>query len=74
MLTVLGNRAGGPAVDDTVNPSVGFPYATGPEDSRQPRAPTLGEHTDQILSETLGLSDGEIGRLHDDRIVAGPRR
>lgn len=36
MLTVLGNREGGPAVDYTVNPSVGFPYATGPEGSSDP--------------------------------------
>ena len=34
------------------------------------RAPTLGEHTDEILAE-LGLSDGEIGRLHDQGVVAG---
>jgi 2-methylfumaryl-CoA isomerase len=32
-------------------------------------APRLGEHTDEILAE-LGLSDGEIGRLHDEGIVA----
>ncbi|MGF1604936.1 MAG: CoA transferase [Rhodothalassiaceae bacterium] len=37
------------------------------------RAARLGEHTDQILAETLGLPSGEIGRLHDERIVAGPR-
>jgi 2-methylfumaryl-CoA isomerase len=36
------------------------------------RAPLLGEHTDEILAERLGLSDAEIGRLHDDRVVAGP--
>ncbi|MBQ61439.1 MAG: 2-methylfumaryl-CoA isomerase [Gammaproteobacteria bacterium] len=33
-------------------------------------APVLGEHTDQILAEDLGLSSGEIGALHDTRIVA----
>lgn len=33
-------------------------------------APVLGQHTDEILGEVLGLSAGEIGRLHDDRIVA----
>jgi|TARA_B100002003_G_scaffold237320_1_gene254273 2-methylfumaryl-CoA isomerase len=33
-------------------------------------APVLGEHTDQILAEDLGLSPGEIGVLHDTRIVA----
>ena len=36
-------------------------------------APKLGEHTDEILRE-LGLSAGEIGRLHDRGIVAGPAR
>lgn len=36
------------------------------------RAPLLGEHTDQILSRELGMSDGEIGRLRDAGIVAGP--
>jgi 2-methylfumaryl-CoA isomerase len=35
------------------------------------RAPLLGEHTDEILAG-LGLSAGEIGRLHDRGIVAGP--
>lgn len=35
-------------------------------------APRLGEHTDQILAEELGLAGGEIGRLHDAGIVAGP--
>jgi 2-methylfumaryl-CoA isomerase len=33
MITVLGDRAGGPAVDYTVNPSIGFPMVTGPEGS-----------------------------------------
>jgi len=35
-------------------------------------APRLGEHTDQILLEILGLSAAEVGRLHDAHIVAGP--
>lgn len=35
------------------------------------RAPKLGEHTDQVLVETLGLSQQEIARLHDKGIVAG---
>jgi 2-methylfumaryl-CoA isomerase len=35
-------------------------------------APSLGEHTDEVLSEVLGLSDTEIGRLHDKGTVAGP--
>ncbi|MGH2938442.1 MAG: CoA transferase [Solirubrobacterales bacterium] len=36
------------------------------------RAPLLGEHTEQILAEVLGLGEGEIGRLHDCGVVAGP--
>jgi len=34
-------------------------------------APRLGEHTDEVLATSLGLSSAEIGRLHDKRIVAG---
>ncbi|MBS1886075.1 MAG: CoA transferase [Actinobacteria bacterium] len=33
-------------------------------------APRLGEHTEPILADLLGLSAGEIGRLYDDRVVA----
>jgi 2-methylfumaryl-CoA isomerase len=36
------------------------------------RAPVLGEHTDEVLSELLGLSEREIGDLHDREVVAGP--
>lgn len=35
------------------------------------RAPQLGEHTEQVLAEVLGLGEGEIGRLFDDGVVAG---
>ncbi|MBA2439293.1 MAG: CoA transferase, partial [Thermoleophilaceae bacterium] len=36
------------------------------------RAPLLGEHTEEILADVIGLSPTEIGRLHDDGVVAGP--
>jgi 2-methylfumaryl-CoA isomerase len=36
-------------------------------------APRLGAHTDEILGDMLGLSATEIGKLHDDGVVAGPR-
>jgi 2-methylfumaryl-CoA isomerase len=48
---------------------IGF-AAPGREPPR--RAPLLGEHTDEILSRDLGLSDSEIGRLRDAKVVAGP--
>lgn len=34
------------------------------------RAARVGEHTDEILSEILGLDSAEIGRLHDAGTVA----
>ena len=33
-------------------------------------APTLGEHTDEILAQDLGLSGSQIGVLYDKQIVA----
>lgn len=36
MLSIKGDRAGGPQVDYTVNPAMGFPTATGPEGSSEP--------------------------------------
>jgi 2-methylfumaryl-CoA isomerase len=43
---------------------------------RQPvaRAPALGENTEEILAEVLGLGSAEIGRLIDGGIVAGPEQ
>ena len=38
------------------------------------RAPILGEHTDEILLGELGLSEAEVGRLHDAGIIAGPEK
>lgn len=33
-------------------------------------APALGQHTDEILHEILGLSEQEIGKLHDRKVIA----
>ena len=43
-----------------------------PQDARRPvqPAPRLGEHTDEVLAEVLGLPGSEIGRLHDAGVVA----
>jgi len=42
-------------------------------DARAPvePAPRLGQHTDEVLAEVLGLKASEIGRLHDAGVVAG---
>ena len=44
--------------------------------ARQPptHAPLLGEHTDEILLDVLNLSESDVGKLHDEGIVAGPDR
>ncbi|MEJ2540764.1 MAG: CoA transferase [Gemmatimonadota bacterium] len=51
----------------------GLPLAFGAVPRLPPvRAPVLGEHTDEILLGLLGLSEAEVGRLHDAGTVAGP--
>jgi 2-methylfumaryl-CoA isomerase len=54
-------------------PAPGLPleFGAAPRQPTRP-APLLGEHTDQVLAEVLGLGSREIGRLHDAGIVAGP--
>ncbi len=61
-------------------PGIGrYPVAASPLQfgaaPRQPpkTAPMLGQHTDEILSGILGLPDREIAKLHDDKVIGGPR-
>jgi len=68
---------GNPVFADIVHPS-GLTYpapgamATIPQDVREDArpAPRLGQHTDEVLAEVLGMSGGEIAKLHDDGVVA----
>ncbi|MDP3853210.1 CoA transferase [Phenylobacterium sp.] len=70
---------GNPVYADIVHPSgrtypaAGF-AGTIPQEARAPARPAsrLGQHTDEVLSEVLGLSGVEIARLHDAGLVAGP--
>jgi 2-methylfumaryl-CoA isomerase len=51
----------------------GLPLVFGAEPQEPARAaPRLGEHTDEILMDILGLDSAEVGRLHDSGVVAGP--
>jgi len=67
-----------PVFQDIRHPS-GLTYpapgamGTIPQDVRGPvlPAPKLGQHTDEVLSEVLGMSGGEIAKLHDAGVVAG---
>jgi 2-methylfumaryl-CoA isomerase len=68
---------GNPVFEDIRHPS-GLTYpapgamATIPQDVRgdvRP-APRLGQHTDEVLAEVLGMSGAEIAKLHDAGVVA----
>jgi 2-methylfumaryl-CoA isomerase len=70
--------AANPLFAEVDQPGIGRYMAPGlPLDfSAAPRRPTraaplLGQHTDQVLSEVLGLPAAEIGRLHDAGIAGG---
>jgi 2-methylfumaryl-CoA isomerase len=52
-------------------PGLPLDFTASPRQPTRP-APRLGEDTDQVLSEVLGLPDSEIARLHDIGIAAGP--
>jgi 2-methylfumaryl-CoA isomerase len=60
-----------PGIGRYLVPGLPLDFAAAPRLPPGP-APVLGEHTDIVLSEVLGLSSTEIRRLHDERIVAGP--
>jgi 2-methylfumaryl-CoA isomerase len=60
-----------PGVGRYLMPGLPLDFAAEPRLPPSP-APVLGEHTDIVLAEVLGLSSAEIGRLHDERLVAGP--
>ena len=70
---------GNPVFSDATHPS-GRTYPTAgfagtiPQDERRPAsgAARLGEHTDEVLAQVLKLSAGEIAKLHDAGVVAGP--
>ena len=70
-------RARGALVENT-HPVAGTIQMTGPpvRMSETPGAvrtpaPLLGEHTEEVLKNRLGMTDDEIGRLRRERIVGG---
>ena len=59
-----------------LHPKIGeYPMCSGASDfkgiEKKPAriGPTLGQHTDEILAEILGMSEEKIGRLHDQGTV-----
>jgi 2-methylfumaryl-CoA isomerase len=51
-------------------PGLPLDFTAAPREPTRP-APRLGEDTDEVLARVLGLSNGEIARLHDAGIAAG---
>ena len=60
-----------PEIGTYLTPSSPLQFSESPRIAAT-RAPLLGEHTDEILSTVLRLSDGEIASLHDEHVVEGP--
>lgn len=60
-----------PGVGRILAPAVPLAFSGTPRPGPAP-APRLGEHSDAVLAEVLGLSAASIGKLHDSGIVAGP--
>ena len=70
-----------PLFEEIEQPGIGSHRAAGGfiDFSALPRgpvraAPVLGQDTDAVLADVLGLSAARIGELHDSGIVAGPLR
>lgn len=56
-------------------PVPGSPFDIAALQRMEPKpAPLLGQHTDEILADVLGMDSGAIARLHDGKVVAGPAR
>lgn len=61
-----------PGIGPTLVP--GLPLEFGSHQRQAAKvAPVLGADTEAVLSEVLGVSAAEYGRLHDRGVVAGPR-
>ncbi len=77
----LGTAGGGSPAPATSEPrwsspsAIGVParFDEGPVPELGP-VPQLGQHTERVLAELLGLSQHEIGRLHDEGVVESSSR
>ena len=65
-----------PIFSNINQPGIGtYPVCSGPsyfseEERQSPKpGPLLGQHTDEILGDILGLDSGQIGKLHDRGII-----
>ena len=61
-----------PGIGTHLTPGSPLDFGAAPRETVQP-APILGQHTDEILGDILGLSGSEIASLHDDGIVSSEK-
>lgn len=66
----LFSRIEQPGIGNLLTPSQALRFSDLETEPPAP-APLLGQHTDEILAQELGLSAGAIGKLHDRGLVAG---
>lgn len=48
---------------------IGAPWRAKDLEAKAERAPFLGEHTDSVLKDTLGITDEELASLREDKII-----
>lgn len=68
----LFERVHQPGIGEVLLPSFAAEFTALEREPSLP-APQLGQHTEAILADTLGLSSSEIADLHDRKIVASMR-
>lgn len=57
-----------PDVGQVLSPGLPLDFSALPRGPARP-APCLGQHTEAVLTEVLGMSSGELGRLVDQRVI-----
>lgn len=60
-----------PGIGEVLAPGSPLSFGASPRPPVLP-APTLGQHTEEVLTELLGLEGQELGALFDSGLVAGP--
>ena len=65
----LFSRIEQPGIGSYLVPSQAMKFSALQHEPPKP-APQLGQHTDEILSEILGMDSAQIGKLHDEKIIA----
>ncbi|MFO7482718.1 MAG: 2-methylfumaryl-CoA isomerase, partial [Oceanibaculum nanhaiense] len=69
----LFREAAQPGIGSYLTPHIPLSFGAAPHGDIVP-APALGQDSEAVLAEVLGLSSGAIGKLFDSGLVAGPEQ